>query len=224
MNDFKTLAENLDPKVYEADGSFKPGYIMDPKDDRRNVIDQFKGMETDIIRGEQDTRRTKMITCVQNLSSDFNKSSILRNHAAFAGSRFIFLNKPNNQIPDAREGTKRWDKRGSVGVTNYVSSIEALSIEYWQELFAELRADGYKIYAVDNTSGYDPKPIYRTVMPEKSFFIFGEEGLGIRSDILDDCDEMIYIPQQGAVPRSVNVAVAAGIVMYEYMRQHAPVD
>lgn len=197
--------------------------IMDPKTDTRNVIDDFKGMETDIIRGEQEKRRTKMVSIALNMTHDFNKGSVLRNHSAFVGGRFIFLNRPNDQIIGAREGTKKWDKRGSVGTQNY-NTVDHLSIEHWEELFAELRADGYVIYAVDNTSGYNPKPIYRTEMPEKSVFVYGEEGPGIPAQILDACDEMIYIPQQGVTPRSVNVAVAAGIVMYEYMRQHNPED
>lgn len=200
------------------------GIIMDPKTDTRNVIDQFKGMSEDIIRGEQEKRRTKMVSIALNMTHDFNKGSVLRNHAAFAGGNFIFLNKPNNQNVGSPEGTKSWDKRGAVGVQNYVGdTIKHRSFHLWEELFAELRADGYKIYAVDNTAGYNPQPIYSTVMPEKSVFVYGEEGPGIPDEILDACDEMIYIPQQGVTPRSVNVAVAAGIVMYEYMRQHAPV-
>lgn len=197
--------------------------VIDPATDTRNVIDAFKGMETDIIRGEQEKRRTPMVSIALNMTHDFNKSSVLRNHSAFTGGRFIFLNRPNDQHPESVEGTKRWDKRGSVGVQNY-NTIEHRSIEFWEELFAELRADGYRIFAVDNTVGYDPKPIYRADMPEKSVFVYGEEGPGIPTQIIDACDEMVYIPQQGVTPRSVNVAVAAGIVMYEYMRQHAPED
>jgi tRNA G18 (ribose-2'-O)-methylase SpoU len=195
---------------------------IDPADDTRNVIDMFKGMNEDIIRGEQEKRRTKMVSIALNMTHDFNKSSVLRNHSAFTGGRFIFLNRPNDQI-DTREGTKRWDKRGSVGVQNY-NTVEHLAITHWRELFAALRADGYRIFAVDNTVGFDPKPVYRADLPEKSVFVYGEEGPGIPREIIEECDEMVYIPQQGVTPRSVNVAVAAGIVMYEYMRQHAPVE
>lgn len=195
--------------------------VMDSATDTRNVIDSFKGMEEDIIRGEQEKRRTPMISIALNMTHDFNKGSVLRNHSAFVGGRFIFLNKPNDQIIGSPEGTKRWDKRGAVGVQNY-NTIEHRSIEHWRELFDELREQGYRIYAVDNTSGYDPRPIYAVEMPEKSVFVYGEEGPGIPDEILKSCDEMIYIPQQGVTPRSVNVAVAAGIVMYEYMRQHHP--
>lgn len=199
--------------------------VIDPTTDTRNVIDLFKGMSEDIIAGEQDIRRTAMVSIALNLSQDFNKGSILRNHSAFTGGRFIFLNKPNNQDVNNVEGTKQWDRRGAVGVQNYAgASISHRSYHLWQELFTELRAEGYRIYAVDNTEGFNPKPIYRTVMPEKSVFVYGEEGPGIPEEILANCDEMIYIPQQGVTPRSVNVAVAAGIVMYEYMRQHAPVE
>lgn len=194
--------------------------IMDPSSDTRNVVDEFKGMSDDFIRLELQKRRTPMVSVALNLSHDFNKSACMRAHNAHAGKEFIFLNKPNEQIPDSTEGTKRWDKRGSVGAYNY-ESVRHLSITYWKELFEELRADGYTIYAVDNTVGYNPKPIYDAVLPERSAFIYGEEGLGISAEMIEACDEMIYIPQFGSV-RSLNISQAAATVMYEYSRQHRP--
>lgn len=195
--------------------------IMDPKTDRRNVADEFKGMSDDFIRLELQKRRTQMVSIAMNLTHDFNKSACMRAHNAHAGKEFIFLNKPNDQLPDVVEGTKHWDKRGAVGTYNY-ESIRHLSVEHWKELFAELHADGYTIYAVDNTVGYDPKPIYDVVMPEKAAMVYGEEGLGLSDEMIKACDAMIYIPQFGSV-RSLNISQAAATVMYEYSRQHRPV-
>jgi tRNA G18 (ribose-2'-O)-methylase SpoU len=193
---------------------------INPATDTRNVIDEFKGMSDDFVRLELQKRRTPMISIALNLSHDFNKAACMRAHNAYAGKKFIFLNKPNDQIKDSKEGTKRWDKRGAVGTQNY-ESISHLSIEYWEELFSDLRSEGYRIYAVDNSTGFSPKPIYDTVMPELSVFVYGEEGLGIPTEIIKACDEMIYIPQFGSV-RSLNISQAAATVMYEYSRQHRP--
>lgn len=192
---------------------------IDPASDTRNVADEFKGMTDDTIRLEMQKRRTQMVSIAMNMTHDFNKGSAGRAHNAFGGKEFIFINKVNDQDPENPEGVKRHDRRGFVGAHNYMSIRHTVD---WKGLFDQLRADGYTIYAVDNTPGYDPQPIYSVTMPEKSAFVYGEEGPGIPDEIIAACDEMIYIPQFGTV-RSLNVAQAAAVVMYEYSRQHKPV-
>ena len=46
----------------------------------------------------------------------------------------------------------------------------------------------------------------------------GAEDTGVSSDNLRICDEMVSIPQMGTIG-SLNVSVAAGIMMYEVVRQ-----
>lgn len=50
--------------------------------------------------------------------------------------------------------------------------------------------------------------------------VLGGEGKGIRPGVLGACDERIAIPMRGWV-RSLNVAAAAAVVMYEVVRQRA---
>lgn len=59
-------------------------------------------------------------------------------------------------------------------------------------------------------------------LAKKSAFVLGHEEWG-HSFNLDDYPEAssVAIPQYGQV-ESLNVAVAASIVMYEYVRQHQP--
>src|SRR6185436_7720082 len=47
-------------------------------------------------------------------------------------------------------------------------------------------------------------------------------GTGIRDELLAACDELVTIPQFGAV-ESLNAAVSAGILFYEAQRQRASV-
>ena len=44
--------------------------------------------------------------------------------------------------------------------------------------------------------------------------ILGSEGKGISSPVLKKCDDTFKIPLQGNI-ESLNVSVAAGIIMYE---------
>lgn len=186
--------------------------------DYRNVTDFYKGKSDDEIRADLDQRRGEMISIMQNLSHDFNKASAVRNSNAFGMRKLIFLNPENPAIPDAPEGIKKWDRRGSLGTQNY-EHIEHRRVTDYQAVFDQLHADGYTIYAVDNTAGYQPQSLYNVTFPAKSAFLFGEERLGLADDLIAAADAMIYIPQYGSV-RSINVSVAHGIIAAFYASQH----
>ena len=47
----------------------------------------------------------------------------------------------------------------------------------------------------------------------------GSEGDGMSSLVKKNCDYIVSIPMQGHID-SLNVSVAAGILMYEYRRNH----
>jgi tRNA G18 (ribose-2'-O)-methylase SpoU len=56
-------------------------------------------------------------------------------------------------------------------------------------------------------------------LPRNSVLLFGAEGPGIREELLREAAEIVAIEQYGST-RSINVGVAAGIVMYEWVRVH----
>ena len=80
-----------------------------------------------------------------------------------------------------------------------------------------LKENEFTIYStvLDNNSFkfYDRK------YNKKSSFVFGNEANGISNQILDISDYKIFIPMCGNI-ESLNVAVAATAVCYEYMRQN----
>jgi 23S rRNA (guanosine2251-2'-O)-methyltransferase len=51
-----------------------------------------------------------------------------------------------------------------------------------------------------------------------SAIVVGAEGMGLRRLVRDRCDRLVRIPMRGAVD-SLNVSVAAGVVLYEAVRQ-----
>ncbi|AIG65985.1 TrmH family RNA methyltransferase [Weissella tructae] len=188
--------------------------------DYRNVTDYFKGKPDDQIKEELAETRGDMISIMQNLSHDFNKSSAVRNSNAFGMRKLIFLNPENPALPDAKEGIKKWDRRGALGTQNY-ETIEHYRVTDYQDVFDQLHAEGYTIFAVDNTPGYDPQSLYEVSLPQKSAFLFGEEQLGLADDLIEASDAMIYIPQYGSI-RSINVSVANGVIAAFYASQHMP--
>lgn len=71
------------------------------------------------------------------------------------------------------------------------------------------------------TVGLTPRaetPWYAFDWTQPSVLVVGSEGRGLRAGVAKECEATLSLPQLGAV-RSLNVAVAAGIVLYEAVRQ-----
>ncbi len=74
-----------------------------------------------------------------------------------------------------------------------------------------LRANGIRIFGSEMEKGNVLSSVDFSV---PCAIVLGSEGSGISKDILKLCDETIGIPMKGAT-QSLNVSVAAGIIMYE---------
>ena len=80
-----------------------------------------------------------------------------------------------------------------------------------EPLISKLKDAGYKIIGTKVTSGHDVK---EAKIYSHFALVLGNEGSGISDNILDLCDEYLYIKMNDKV-ESLNVAVAASILMYE---------
>lgn len=169
--------------------------------DRRNVIDRYKIMSDDLIRGDLNQRRFNFSIFLQNLSGDFNKASVVRNNNSFCGKEVIIF------------GEKKWDKRGACGSYKYENFRHVKELHELNDLF-----NNYDhVIAIDNVNSAIPIQNYKFDLSDNILFVFGEEGTGICQEIINKCDTTLYIPQFGAI-RSINVACASAIIMYEYTR------
>lgn len=83
------------------------------------------------------------------------------------------------------------------------------------ELLAELKARGVQIVATVSSSGCNCwEEDYRC----PTAFMIGNESVGLAGELISFADLQVTIPQPGW-PHSLNAAVAAGIILYEVMRQ-----
>lgn len=69
------------------------------------------------------------------------------------------------------------------------------------------------------TAGEAKENIYQTKFSKKIALVMGAEGSGMRRLTRENCDELINIPMAGSVS-SLNVSVATGVCLFEYVRQH----
>lgn len=81
----------------------------------------------------------------------------------------------------------------------------------------QLKERGIWIYG---TAGEASSNIYQTKLQGPIAIVMGAEGKGLRRLTRDICDELIHIPMAGDVS-SLNVSVAAGVCLFEVVRQRA---
>lgn len=100
----------------------------------------------------------------------------------------------------------------SAGALHYIPVCREHSLT-WAVKF--LKDSGYKIYGASEkaTQSYIA-PDYTTPVA----IVLGSEEKGISDEILQLCDGLVAIPEYGHI-NSLNVSVAAGIMIYEVVRQ-----
>ena len=78
----------------------------------------------------------------------------------------------------------------------------------------ELRNEGYRIFAIEQVEKSIPLQGFSFDKNEKLAIVFGNEVTGVDPAVLSVCDGSIEIPQFG-MKHSLNISVAAGIVLWE---------
>jgi 23S rRNA (guanosine2251-2'-O)-methyltransferase len=82
-----------------------------------------------------------------------------------------------------------------------------------------LRSEGYRLCAVEQTENSVMLHDFKPAPGKKYAVIFGHEIRGVDQEVVNLCDLSIEIPQMGT-KHSINVAVSAGIVLWEIFRNH----
>ena len=168
--------------------------------DPRNVIDEYKGMPHDEIVADLDAHGSSLEIAVDNVERDFNMGTIVRSANAF-GVRHVHI-----------IGRRQWNKRGAMMTDKY------LHVHYYHDIEEFMAGMASKhLVAVDNVPG--SVPIERAELPRNTVLLFGAEGPGIRQELLTRAHSIVKIQQYGST-RSLNVGVAAGIVMYEWTQRN----
>ena len=99
----------------------------------------------------------------------------------------------------------------SAGADNYVNIDVVTNLSRAMD---KLKKSGFWIYGADMSGN----SINQTDLTGRVVLVMGSEGKGLRDLTRSKCDNLISIPTKGHVD-SLNVSVAAGVMMYEVRRQ-----
>ncbi len=140
------------------------------------------------------------ILILDNIQDPGNLGTIIRSAVAFSISTIIVS-------PDTVSIYNSKVLRSTQGLLFDVNII----VRDISSAIDDLKQKGYKIYGTKVDNGKNLKDIDST---NKYAVIMGNEGSGVNKDILDKCDEYIYIPMNEKC-ESLNVGVATSIILYE---------
>ena len=144
----------------------------------------------------------RFILILDHLQAGFNVPKIFRSAEAF-GAFEIHLINVDAFDPAPAKGAFR--------------KVPAKFFDNISDCFEQLKERGYSLFTLEADKG---TTLYEAELPEKSAFILGNEDRGISFDASSYPEiECLSIPHFG-VTESLNVSIAASIVMYEYISQH----
>ena len=148
---------------------------------------------------------SKLVVVLDGVEDPHNLGAIVRTaHAAGAGSIVI-------------------PERRAAGVTDVVAKAAAGALEHLpivrvtnvNRAMEDLKKRGFWIYGLDErgTETYD-----QVQFATPTALVFGGEGAGLHEQVRRHCDALVRIPMAGKIS-SLNVSVAAGVVLFEWKRR-----
>ena len=152
--------------------------------------------------------KTPIIIVLDNIRSMNNIGSVFRSADAFAVEA-IYLCGITAQPPH------REIEKTALGATD---SVQWKYFENTLAAIADLKAKAYRICAIEQVANSVSLAQLSIDKELKYALIFGNEVMGVDQQAINQSDTCIEIPQFGT-KHSFNIAVTAGIVLWECYRQ-----
>ncbi len=145
---------------------------------------------------------------LDNVRSAHNVGSVFRSSDAFRVEKIwlcgITAAPPNRDI-----------RKTALGAT------ESVAWEYAEstlDLIRQLQEEGYQCFAIEQATHAQELSAFEPAAGKSIVLILGHEVDGVAQEVVDVCDGVLEIPQHGT-KHSLNVSVAAGIVLWEVSRK-----
>jgi tRNA G18 (ribose-2'-O)-methylase SpoU len=153
----------------------------------------------------------RLVVVLENICDAQNVGVIIRNAAAFGACLIV--------LAGCCDPFYRRAIRVSMG------NVFSTPLYFSKDLVADLRELrqrlGLEMVAAELSR--QATPLDRAPRPAKVALLFGAEGDGLSSAVLDECDHRVVIPMQPGSD-SVNVGVASGVFLYAYSSVSSATD
>lgn len=191
---------------------FEDNNIKINRMDKRILDQKFKGNNQGIALeiedykylGIDDILDTKFLVMLDHLEDPHNFGAIIRTCEAAGVDAIIIPKKRSVEITSTV-------MKVSAGALNNIKIVEVSSLP---QTIEKLKKYGFWFYGTD----MDGSNYTDVVYDEKTCLVIGAEGNGISRLVSEKCDFIISIPMTGKI-NSLNASVAAGICIYEVVRQ-----
>ena len=180
--------------------------------DKKDLDKKYKGNHQGIVLEIEDFKYGKLddllndrfIIILDHLEDPHNLGAIIRTAEAAGVDAIIIPKRRGVEINSTV-------MKVSAGALNNINIVEVNSIA---QTIDKLKEYGFWVYGpdMDGTNYTD------VVYDERTCLVIGAEGNGISRLVGDKCDFIISIPMSGKI-NSLNASVAAGITIYEVVRQ-----
>jgi tRNA G18 (ribose-2'-O)-methylase SpoU len=207
--------EKLEPQLRARSEAEIPVYIAEPK--ALETITGYKVHQGALAVAKippqpdfetllKNSPRPLLLAAVEGIASAENLGAVVRSCAAF-GAHFMIVGETCGS-PFQRRAVQ-----GSMGT---IFEQPVVPVKNLTETLAALRARGVRCLAAHPQPG--AKKLAKVDLRGDCCLVFGAEGPGLTASVLAACDDAVEIPMPSHM-NSLNVAVAAGVFLYEATRQ-----
>ena len=152
----------------------------------------------------KESDKIPLVVVLDNIRSLNNIGSVFRTADAFRVAKIMLCGI--TATPPHRDIHKT-----ALGAEN---SVEWKYFESTTDCINELRAEGYKVYAVEQADESISLNNFEIKENDKIAVVVGNEVDGVDDEVVDLADGCIEIPQYGT-KHSLNVSIATGIVIWD---------
>jgi len=150
-----------------------------------------------------------VVIVLDNVRSQHNIGSVFRTSDAFRMAKIYLCGitaiPPNREIHKTALGAT-----DSVEWKYFDSTLAAIEL---------LKREGYKVYAIEQVESSISLKDFKLSANQKIALVFGNEVDGVAEEVMPQVDGSIEIPQFGT-KHSLNIAVSAGIVIWEIAKKY----
>ena len=159
----------------------------------------------DFLSGLGD-KKDVLVLILDEITDPHNYGAILRSCDQFGVDLVLGRNRRSAKHSGVISQT-------SSGAVSWVAQAETPNLVRAAD---DLKEAGFWIYGAD----MEGEPVYTKDLSGRTAIVLGSEGAGISRLLRERCDGMVGIPSYGRI-ESLNVSVAAGVLLYEVRRQRS---